>query len=267
MSRLALVTDRKFNNIAVSVGNTSKIISSPGDLPYAGATNRTGVPIFDGADAGNYEACFVGIADASSAASLSVLSGPSAGNRVIGFTYADVDGDSVEVRFYSVLPGSALSTATAYTWESGQPLSIDLYYGFRQRIDQVDETAIRFLYTSGVLSSGGGGGGGITAAQHAALRQLIHLADGGGPFEQFASGAYREILPTAGPFPTSVTWYDDNTKAKKIVEKTIVRDNFQNAISIQWRAYDTDGSTILSTVTDTISYSGPFEIDRIRTIS
>lgn len=267
MSRLLLVIDKKFNNKAVSIGNTEVTISSPGNLPYAGVTNRTGVPIFDGADAGNYEQCFVGIADASSSASLSVLTGPSAGNRIIGFTYADVPGDSVDVRFYSVLPGSALSTAIPYTWEAGQPLTIDLYYGFRQRLDQVDETAIRFLYTSGVLSSGGGGGGGITSAQHAALRQLIHLSDNSGPFEQFLSGAYREILPSSNPFPTSVTWYDDITKVKKIVEKTLTYNPNKTPATITWKVYDTDGTTILATAVDAIVYSGIFELYRTRSIS
>lgn len=262
-----LIVDKKFNNIAVAATNTSVTVSSPGNLPYAGPVNRTGVPIFDGYDAGNYEQCFVGVVDASSSAGLSVLTGPSAGNRIIGFTYTATPGDSVQVRFYSVLPGSALSTATAYTWEAGQPTLIDLYYGFRENIDQINEVAIRYLYASGILSAGGGGGGGVTAAQHAALRQLIHLADGGGPFEQFLSGAYREILPVAGPFPTSIIWYEDVTKTKKIVEKTIVRDSYQNATSVQWKAYDTDGSTVLSTVTDTITYSGPFETGRVRAIA
>ena len=44
------------------------------------------------------------------------------------------------------------------------------------------------------MSIGSSSSGGITADQHAALRQLIHLADGiGGPFEGFLSGAYREV--------------------------------------------------------------------------
>jgi hypothetical protein len=34
----------------------------------------------------------------------------------------------------------------------------------------------------------------------------------------------------------------------------------------EWKMYDTDGSTVLATVTDTISYSGPFETSRTRAI-
>lgn len=109
-------------------------------------------------------------------------------------------------------------------------------------------------------------GGGITENQHNALRVLIHLADGvGGPMESFASGAYREITPTTA-FPTSIIWWESNSKLKKIVEKTIT---YTGAFptTIQWEAYDTDGSTVLATVTDTVVYSGAFEINRTRAIA
>jgi len=43
----------------------------------------------------------------------------------------------------------------------------------------------------------------ITASDHEILRQLIHFIDSGGPADGFASGAYKEILPTGNPFPTS----------------------------------------------------------------
>ena len=109
-------------------------------------------------------------------------------------------------------------------------------------------------------------GGGISEPQHNALRVLIHLADGvGGPMEDFASGAYRETTPTTA-FPTSVIWWESAAKLKKIVEKTIT---YTGAFptTIKWESYDTDGSTVLATVTDSISYSGAFETDRTRTIA
>lgn len=110
-------------------------------------------------------------------------------------------------------------------------------------------------------------GGGISEPQHNALRVLIHLADGvGGPMENFASGAYREILPVADPFPTSIIWWESNAKLKKIVEKLITWTG-AFPTTIQWKAYDTDGTTVLATVTDAITYSGPFEADRTRTIA
>lgn len=110
------------------------------------------------------------------------------------------------------------------------------------------------------------GGGGISANDHKTLRQLIHLAEEGGPFEGFASGAYQETLPSADPFPTSVIWWESSAKLKKIVEETITYNGNKTIATDQWKVYDTDGTTVLATVTDTISYSGVFETSRTRTI-
>ena len=109
--------------------------------------------------------------------------------------------------------------------------------------------------------------GTLDANQHKVIRQLIHLAEGiGGPFEGFASGAYREILPSANAFPTSIIWYDDITKTKKIVEKTLTYNTNKSVSTVSWKVYNTDGLTVLATVTDTINYSGIFETNRTRTI-
>lgn len=112
-----------------------------------------------------------------------------------------------------------------------------------------------------------GGGGGLTPAQHATLRQLIHLADGvGGPYEGFPTNAYREITPLNAAFPTSIIWYTSSAKVAKYVEKTVTYNPNKTPAIIEWKAYNTDGVTVLSTVTDTITYSGPFELYRIRGI-
>lgn len=107
------------------------------------------------------------------------------------------------------------------------------------------------------------GTGGLTAEGHKSLRQLIHFIDGG-PAEGFASGAYREMTGTV--FPTSIIWWESSAKLKKLVEKTITWTG-ANPTTIAWKIYDTDGTTALATVTDTISYSGPFEQSRTRTIA
>lgn len=110
----------------------------------------------------------------------------------------------------------------------------------------------------------------LTADEHKILRQLIHLAEGvGGPFEGFASGAYREITyPSGNSFESLVIWYDDNTKTKKIVEHSIVRNAINMPTAITWKVYDVDGSTILSTVSDNIIYTNNiFEVSRTRTIA
>jgi Protein of unknown function (DUF2793) len=111
-------------------------------------------------------------------------------------------------------------------------------------------------------------GSGITASEHETLRQLIHLAGGtaGGPFEGFATGAYRERLPSGSLFPTSFIWWESSGKTKKIVERTITWTGIL-ATTDQWKVYDTDGSTVLATVTDTISYTGLFETSRTRAIA
>jgi len=100
---------------------------------------------------------------------------------------------------------------------------------------------------------------------HNALRALIHFIDSG-PADGFASGAFHEILPSGNPFPTSYIWWESASQIDKIVELTVTRGAGQKPIIEMWEMYDTDGSTVLATVTDTISYSGPFETTRTRVI-
>lgn len=107
----------------------------------------------------------------------------------------------------------------------------------------------------------------IDPAKHAALRQLIHLADGGGPFEEFASGAYLETLPAGDPYPTSATWYTSAAKTAKIVEQIVTYNPNKTIATSQWKVYDTDGTTVLATATDTIAYSGVFETSRTRAMT
>lgn len=107
----------------------------------------------------------------------------------------------------------------------------------------------------------------ITEVTHRDLRQLIHLAEEGGPFEGFASGAYQEILPAASPFPTSVIWWVSSAKTSKIVEETITYNPNQTVATDEWKVYATNGTTVLATVTDSITYSGVFELSRIRSIA
>jgi len=109
--------------------------------------------------------------------------------------------------------------------------------------------------------------GGITASQHRTLRQLIHFIQTGGPALGFATGAYRETLPVADAFPTSIIWWESNAKLKKIVELTLTYNANKTISTEQWQMYDTDGTTVIETVTDTITYSGVFETSRTRAIS
>ncbi len=271
----ALTATRKFASATTATGNTAITAYSTGNFQHATATDRTGVPIQDGADAANLDACYVEIIDPVDEQGLVVLGGGNAGQRVYGFTRVGtpvaatgtittvagaslVDGEtfvlndginaavtfefdnnasvvptatlravaftagdsadtvrdtiiaavtaaptlaisavsggaatvsltndnvgyfgnktitetvanvgfvvagmsggtgsasanSVEVKFYSIAPGAPISTANAYTWEAGQPTTVDLYYGYRERLDNLSDTALRTTLTNGIV--------------------------------------------------------------------------------------------------------------------
>lgn len=135
-------------------------------------------------------------------------------------------------------------------------------YGFTEGVtvgyDELDG------YVQNLITQGGGGG--ITPFEHETLRQLIHFIDEG-PGDGFLSGAYKEVLPTGSPFPTSITWYLDTGKSKKLVEKFVTYNAHKFPVVLYWNMYDYDGVTIVHTVVDTITYSSAFESTRTRAIS
>lgn len=106
-------------------------------------------------------------------------------------------------------------------------------------------------------------GSGITEAQHNALKQLIHFIYEG-PADGWPSGAYKETTGTV--FPTAEVWWTTSGKTHKIVSLDITWTG-PNPTQEVWKIYDTDGSTVLVTLTDVITYSGVFETSRTRTWS
>lgn len=104
----------------------------------------------------------------------------------------------------------------------------------------------------------------LSRAQHKALRDLIHFVDDG-PADGFASGMFKETLPIAGPFPTSEIWWTTSGKVAKIIELTLTRNANKTPATEVWKMYALDGSTVLVTMTDTITYSSVFENTRTRT--
>jgi hypothetical protein len=109
--------------------------------------------------------------------------------------------------------------------------------------------------------------GALTATEHETLRQLIHFIDQG-PGDGFASGAFKTITPIGAAFPTTITWWIDNTQTKKLVEKIITYNANQVPTTIVWHMYDIDGTTIIHTVIDSFAYTNNvFEISRTRTIT
>lgn len=135
-----------------------------------------------------------------------------------------------------------------------------------------DKTGLSYITSSNVegalkeldsaISTIAIGGGGTTNQ-----RSLILLSGTDGPFESFASGTYKETLPSGNMFPTSITWWDSSSKTSKILEKAISYGSNKQPNSITYKVYDIDGISVLSTAADTITYSGSFEISRTRSIT
>lgn len=113
----------------------------------------------------------------------------------------------------------------------------------------------------GVVRGLSAAGGGITADDHKVLLQLIHFIDEG-PAEGFTTGATKTVTGTV--FPTQILW--KRADATKLVEQNITWTSAKPT-TIEWKMYAADGSTVLATVTDTISYSGAFETGRTRAIT
>jgi hypothetical protein len=171
----ALVVTRVFQNVSVAALDGYSTLTSVGNLKHADATDRTGVPINDGADAGADEATYVDIIGDGYQSGLRVLGGPQAGWRIYGRTRAGTTGtspDSVEVEFRAVAVDAALSTSVAYTWEAGQPTTVDMYYGFRERLDNMSETALRVTLANGVIADSS------LQADINDIRQTVGIGDG-----------------------------------------------------------------------------------------
>jgi len=103
--------------------------------------------------------------------------------------------------------------------------------------------------------------GTLTSTQHKTLLQLIHFISDG-PAEGFASGATKTVTGTV--FPTNILWR--RADATKLVERIITWTGPLVTVD-QWKMYDTNGTTVLATVTDTISYTNVFESSRVRVIT
>lgn len=87
---------------------------------------------------------------------------------------------------------------------------------------------------------------------------------------EYPSGSVRDITPIGDPFPTNVVWYQDAGKTIKLVDKTYTYGPGTKKFitSIVYRIFDgTVSNTILRTITDTITLSGPFETTRTRVVT
>jgi hypothetical protein len=130
----AIITNVKVEGVNIPDGSTYYLVL--GSCPWADAVNRTGIPLYDGADAGNKEATCVDLGN------LRVLSGIYEGWKIYGRARAGlsgVDGFSFEVEFRAYEGVNDVP----YTWEANQQNILTIYYPYRYCLDQVPETSLR----------------------------------------------------------------------------------------------------------------------------
>lgn len=97
------------------------------------------------------------------------------------------------------------------------------------------------------------------------FRQIQFLYDG--PFEVFNEPQYFKEIIYDGYFVNSVAWYDDENKNKKIFQiEYSDRNPKKQATRIVYTAYNADGLTVKSKMEDIITYIGPREVNRTRTV-
>lgn len=154
---VAYNVNRALFGVNVADGYTQITLTAVGMFKHADVVNELGVPCFDAAPfTGDWNSCYVHIVDGyASGSELVVLSGPHIGERIFGVTYAgsSTSPDSVEVHFYSApFPANYITTHTPYTWEIGQTLTVNLLYGYNERLDSLDQNALRSIPALGILT-------------------------------------------------------------------------------------------------------------------
>jgi len=101
----------------------------------------------------------------------------------------------------------------------------------------------------------------LGTAWHESIHQLIHFINDGP-----TAGTSLRRQTTGTAFPTAIVWYQTTGSGEvKFVEKLITWTGVVPT-TIVWKIYD-DTEALLSTVTDTITYSDVFETGRTRTVS
>lgn len=94
---------------------------------------------------------------------------------------------------------------------------------------------------------------------------MQHFIDDG-PSVAFGTGSFKETLPVSSAFPTSYVWWDSSSKNRQILRLEVTRSNPGNKPATEnWKLFSEDGTSVIETVTDVISYNGAFEISRTRT--
>lgn len=140
-----LTTTRSKYGVAVAETNTFVTLSGSGLYPHSTTATEKGVPV-----SGDQLARLVEIINPDTNQPMTVSSGANSGQRIIGRARvgSSTSPNSVEVEFGSIPMGADPATATfsAYAWEAGKPSSVNLHYGFRQRLDELDDAAFRRVF-------------------------------------------------------------------------------------------------------------------------
>jgi len=151
------IRNKKDTAFTANSGNLFETFTDVGNVKHADAVDVTGIPVFDGFDAGDDEATYVEVVDNADGNGLVVLAGGNAGERIFARTRvgSSTSPNSVEIEWRSVAFSSPLSASNAYTWEVGQPTSVDIFYPYRNSLDGLDENAFRVTLTSGLIADAG----------------------------------------------------------------------------------------------------------------
>jgi len=148
------IVDRVLRSQTVTQGTSSAVVTSAGNLKHATSTDKSGVPCFDlNPYTGDFSSCYVGIQNHGDSTPLTVKTGAHAGEKIFGISKdtGSTSPNSFTVAFYSVPVGGDVATqSSAYTWESGQPTVVDIFYGYFQRLDMLTETSFRLDQSIGM---------------------------------------------------------------------------------------------------------------------
>ncbi len=154
----SFIVNRKAEDGYVSDGYSSVLLTGVGGTyDWADSTDETGVPVTSGTTLAATDAeAYTEIIDPATEAGLTVLYGPNEGNRIFGLADGvGSEGTQVTIVFWSVPLGDPLTSKVAYTWEVGQPTTLDFFYPYRERLDLLSDNAFRTTLTNGLVSDAG----------------------------------------------------------------------------------------------------------------
>lgn len=98
---------------------------------------------------------------------------------------------------------------------------------------------------------------------HQALLDIIHFLDDG-PGDGWASGAVRVRTGTA-PNAGGWVWYTSTAQTARIIDCTITYTGSSIVPATKvWRLYAANGTTVIRTVTDTYTWTGPILTQKAR---